>query len=304
MNRPIVIFSYNRPQYFFHTLESLKKQVDESTDIFLFQDGPRGYIIPDQNLRERSLIESSTSMFKDAFPWGKVYASDVNLGVAFNQKRARDFIFQENESAIFIEDDVVLNEYYIKMLNERMDFFSEDRDISMVSCFGESHRDKNVYDFLDYLTPIEDRKTAQIENRNQYIQMEHVWAYGFFRHAYQSVTDIMDGYYELIPSEYRMRPHGEIYKYMQSQGAGENIVSSQDSCLCAALTLKGFVKVSTFTANMTYIGEWGEHSRPENFLPHWGAQEVYNKYEKYFEWNDEIKSKINNRLKDKYLSIK
>jgi hypothetical protein len=301
MNRPIIIFSYNRPRYLQQTLLSLRPQVPEETKVFLFQDGARNYGSYEHDKAEREQVKANIDMFQQVFPLGTVLESDRNLGVAFNQKRARDFIFEDNESAIFIEDDVVLNDYYIKMLNERMDFFSKDKEVSMVSCFGEPHRDKKIHDFLDYLTQNDDRKIAQQENRDQYMQMEHVWAYGFFRHAYREVEEIMGGYYDLIPKEYRLRPHDEIYRYMRGVGAGNKIVSSQDSCLCASLTLKGFVKISTFTSNMLYIGEWGEHSRPENFLPSWGSQEVYNSYQKDFVWSDEIKSKINERLKDKYL---
>jgi len=215
---------------------------------------------------------SALKLFQEFIPQGKVFNSERNLGVAFNQKRGRDFIFKDHDSAIFIEDDVVLTSYYIRMLNNFMDIVS-DKEVSMVSCFGESHRHPDMFQFLTYLQKNENPIKQQDLNRYKICQMEHVWAYGMFKRAYQDSMDIMSKYYEMLPQEYRLRPHAQIYDYMKSKGINtDKIVSSQDSCLSASLAKKGYAAISTFTANMLYIGEWGEHSRPNIFKESWGTQ--------------------------------
>jgi len=292
VNRPIVIFAYNRPGYFGHTLKSLVAQDSKITDIYLFNDGPR-------STQEESAINNSVELFERSFPNGKVFASDKNLGVAFNQKRARDFIFKENDSAIFIEDDVALQPFYINMLNNLMDKL-DDGQTSMVTCFGEAHRHLDVFDKYDYLKNHENRKQWYDLNHDKLIHMEHIWAYGMFKSAYEDSLSLMGDYYDMLPSEYRARPHQKICDYFLSKGI-KNIVSSQDSCLSASLIKMGYNSYSTFTANMFYLGEWGEHSRPENYRHSWADQIIYQNEVNDHVINDDVKGQVRSYLNKKFL---
>jgi len=292
MTRPIVIFAYNRPEYFKYTLQSLKSQNIDLNDIYLFNDGPRFS-------QEESNINSSISLFEEYFPNGNVFASDKNLGVAFNQKRARDFIFKEHDSAIFIEDDVALQPFYINMLNKLMDKL-DDGQTSMVTCFGEAHRHLDVFEKYDYLVKHENREEWYHLNHDKLIQMEHIWAYGMFKRAYEDCLSLMGPYYDMLPSEYRARPHQKIYDYFASKGV-KNIVSSQDSCMSGSLIKMGYVSYSTFTANMFYLGEWGEHSRPENYRDNWSKQFIYQNEVDNHIINNDIKRQVRSYLSSKFL---
>jgi hypothetical protein len=90
---------------------------------------------------------------------------------------------------------------------------------------------------------------------------------------------------------------------MSSIGADPNkIVSSQDSCTSAAFAARGMIKISTLTNNFKYIGEIGEHSNPKNFkLDSWLNQEVYDKFENKFVWNENVFNEIRTHAKNKYL---
>jgi glycosyltransferase involved in cell wall biosynthesis len=292
MSRPVVIFAYNRPEYFQHTLKSLVAQDSEITDIYLFNDGPR-------STQEEPAINNSVELFEQFFPKGKIFVSDKNLGVAFNQKRARDFIFKEHESAIFIEDDVALQPFYINMLNNLMDKL-DDGQTSMVTCFGEAHRHLEVFDKYDYLVKHENREEWYDLNNDKLIHMEHIWAYGMFKKAYEGCLSLMGAYYDMLPSEYRARPHQKIYDYFSSKGI-KDIVSSQDSCMSGSLIKMGYVSYSTFTANMVYLGEWGEHSRPENYRDSWSDQLVYQQEVGNHIINDSVKSQVKKYLSERYL---
>jgi hypothetical protein len=168
MSRPIVVYAYNRPDYLKQSLEALKPQVKDA-EVFLFQDGPR--IMSD----DKPKIKESVSVFKEYFPDQTVFESECNLGVAFNQKRAREFIFDKSDSAIFIEDDIVLNDYYLEQLNFLMDKFQDEEDVSMVSLFGEIHRHTDVFKYLDYLTKYDNWDKQQERNKHKFMQMEHIW---------------------------------------------------------------------------------------------------------------------------------
>ena len=295
MSRPIAIYSYNRSFYLNQCLMSLKPQVEDS-EIFLFQDGAR--IL----LNETDKVEQSVNVFKKHFPNGTVFHSPVNLGVAFNQQRARNFMLDRFESAIFIEDDIVINEYYIKQLNLLMDKFKEDKDIAIVSCFGESNRHLDIYSRMNHLTKYDDWHKCQDRNKHKFMQAEHLWAYGLTRHAWHTIRPFMEGYYAMIPDDYRGRPHEHILQYIDQYGIDTNkTVTSQDSVTSAFLMLHDFMKVSTFTMNAKYIGEWGEHSNAEHYAKNWKNIEPYNQLVTEFEWDDTIKNSIKNYTKFRYL---
>lgn len=293
MSRPIVLYAYNRPHYFEQVLKSLQPQAKE-TEVFLFNDGPN-------NRADKRNVARSVELFKKYFPHSTAFESDVNLGVAFNQKRGREFIFDQAESAIFIEDDIVLNDYYIKQLNLLMDKFQNQANIGMVSCFGESHRKSSVFRFCDYIIKHENEYRQQEINQNQFMQMEHLWAYGFYRHAYNNILELINEYYSLLPKLYRSRCEIKIAKYCNKYGIGK-CVSSQDSILSGLLLYKGYIKVSTFTMNAKYIGEYGEHSGKAHYEKFWKNYDPYNKFVDNFEWNNEIENKITNILRHQFFS--
>lgn len=63
----------------------------------------------------------------------------------------------------------------------------------------------------------------------------------------------------------------------------------------------GYVSYSTFTANMVYLGEWGEHSRPENYRDSWSDQLVYQQEVGNHIINDSVKSQVKKYLSERYL---
>jgi len=294
MSRPIVLYSYNRPNYFKQVIESLKSQVGDS-EIFLFQDGPK-------NSNDKKLTDESVNIFKNAFANGNLFYSDKNLGVAFNQKRARDFIFDRAESAIFIEDDIVLNDYYIKLLNGLMDIFSDDDQIGMVSCFGEPHRHEDVFQYFEYLIPDNDWNQQQENNKNHFMQMEHLWAYGFYRESYNKIRDEIENYYAILPADYAYRSPQKILSYAVSLGLDpRKVVTSQDSILSGILILNNIYKISTFTMNARYIGEIGVHSNPQHFAENWSHVVPYKKVCDTFLWNNQVKQRLINMCRHKFI---
>lgn len=296
MSRPIIVYAYNRPEYLDQVLEALKPQVKDA-EVFLFQDGPR--IRTD----DKPKVKKSVEVFTKHFPKAKQFVSDVNLGVAFNQKRAREFIFNNSDSAIFIEDDIVLNSYYLEQLNFLMDKFQDDKDIGMISCFGESHRHPNIFNHLSgYLTKYDDWDKQQERNNNKFMQMEHLWAYGFFRHAYEKIAPFMEGYYAMLPDDYRAKPIQQIMQYLEQYDFSPNkIVPSQDSVTSGFLIKNNFLKLSTFTLNAQTIGKYGEHSNEEYYNKTWRDYKPYNKFVKDFTLDQSIKEKILYISKTKFM---
>tara|TARA_B000000557_G_C20743689_1_gene429730 strand:- start:1 stop:906 length:906 start_codon:yes stop_codon:yes gene_type:complete len=295
MSRPIAVYAYNRPDYLKQVLESLKPQVKDA-EVFLFQDGPR--IMTDDKLK----VKESVSVFQEYFPDQTVLESECNLGVAFNQKRARNFMLDRHESAIFIEDDIFINEYYIEQLNLLMDKFQDEKDVAVISCFGESNRHPDIFPRMNHLTKYDDWNKCQERNKHKFMQAEHLWAYGLTRHAWHTIRPVMEGYYAMLPDDYRGRPHQQILQYIDQYDIDPNkTVTSQDSVTCAFLMLHDFMKVSTFTMNAKYIGVWGEHSNADHYAQNWKDIQPYNQWVSEFTWDSEIKKSIKNYCKSRYL---
>ena len=299
MKAPIVLTAHNRPEYLKLVIDSLAGQCDDR-DTFCFIDGPRFKEDVDK-------VIECYEICKNDLPNAQTFCANQNLGVAFLMKAAREKAFEENDFLILIEDDSVLQPHYIRQLDMLIDKFRDDERVAMINCFGEHHRSKTShrYSYINYTDDL-DLKTPyreQEENKDKLILMDHLWAYAMRKSSYEKIYDIMEGYWQLLPQEYRARPHQLIHEHMSKFGIDPNkIVSSQDSCTSSAFAARGMIKLSTFTNNFEYIGATGEHSRPEFFKKAgWDDQDVYDKYQPNFIWNEEIYEEIESHIKKKYL---
>lgn len=298
MNRPIAIFSYRRPAYFVRCLEALSKNsgIDQ---IFLFQDGPKH-----KNLSEQTNIDKNIKLFKHYFPNGEIFESKTNLNLAFNQKRGRDFIFSHWDSGIFIEEDVIVNDYYIEMLNLMMDKYHN--EAGQFSCYGQPRSYPNSFKILDYLVQDKDLFIEQHINRDKIIHMQRMWAYGMTKSSYEAIEDIMDDYYSLLGKYYEARPVEQITRFLKEKykickwcitGCNQTFNGNQDAVFSGALAVRDIPKITTFTTNLQYIGKWGTNHKnlPEQ------TKVRYNTIQKEFLFNDEIKGKILKILKNNFV---
>ena len=299
MKAPIVLTAYNRPDYFKKVLNSISSQCWDR-DVYCVVDGPR-------YKEDLELIKQSFSLSKEIIPHCETVIANQNQGVAGIMKYAREIAFKDNDFMILVEDDSVLQPHYLQQLDLLIEKFKKDERVAMINCFGEHHRSKKShrYSYIDYSKEEDNKCSAEDQklNKDKLILMDHMWAYAMRRSSYNKILDIMQGFWELIPQEYRARPHGKILEYMSQFGIDpQKIVSSQDSCTSSALIARGMIKISTFTNNFKYIGEVGEHSRPNNFRDAgWSDQDVYDSYQENFMWDENIFNEIRDHAKKKYL---
>lgn len=299
MKTPVVLTAYNRPDYFKKVLDSVSSQCWDRK-VYCVIDGPRFK-------EDIELVKKSFELSKEIIPHCETVVASSNQGVAKIMKYARESVFRDHEFLILIEDDSVLQPHYIQQLDLLIDKFRDDERVAMINCFGEHHRSKKThrYSYIDYTGEQENKVSIheQENNKDKLILMDHLWAYAMRRSSYEKILDIMEGFWALLPQEYRARPHSKILEYMSQFGVDPNkIVSSQDSCTSSALISRGMIKVSTFTNNFEYIGETGEHSRPNNFREAgWCDQDVYDSCQNDFLWNEEVFNEIKTHAENKYL---
>jgi hypothetical protein len=249
---PIVIMSFDRPDYLRRVLISLKNQDTDvkSRGLYVFQDG--GYHpVSYRRYCDEATVEECVRTVRDIFPQAVVFNSPLNLGVGENRFRAEDYMFNHlgSEAAHFLEDDLELEAHYIRTLDVLSEWARKSGKVAYVSAYSRSM----------------EAAEQQMLNRSALIPMAHIWGVSLIRNAWLKMEPHVRHYLSLIRgSDYRYRNHREIYEYYMSLGLGGN-GTSQDSMHHVAAVLEGFASFSTYTVNARYIGEKGVHQFPERF---------------------------------------
>jgi hypothetical protein len=276
---PIAVISYNRTAYLIRTLKSIAPQVSKRP-IYLFLDGPR-------NLQDLAAINISEQQAKKIIPQIKILRAEKNLGVGWHQKKMREYMFERYDKTSFIEDDMELNQGYFNLLDSLLDEFEDNDEIAIVSGFGG-----NTTKHCNHLF-------KQEQNKFNLVPCDHTISIAMWAKKYEKIKPILDPYYALIPGEYRARPHEKIRELFQEMGAHPSVLSSsQDNMIVLAFLSLGYYKISTYTNNLEYFGEYGEHSRPQDFQRYaFNSWPRFNTLE-YFEKN--LEKKFDKPIKWKY----
>lgn len=243
LGKPIVIMSFDRPEYLARLCESLKRQEGFSLDegnIHLFQDGavsPRtglGYTNPDK-------IQACIETFEAAFPRGKVHASPVNLGIALNFQRAETLAFKELEAdcAYFFEDDLELGPLYLAALERIYEQVKARSDVAYFAAYGTHMQSSNA------AAP-------------KIVPLEHHWGFGLLRSAWLKMQPWLQPFYTIYGKcDYKWRPHVAIVEeYLKKDVAHHQ--TSQDVAKTLACSSLGLARINTDVSYARYIGAQGQ----------------------------------------------
>ncbi|MCW3476560.1 tetratricopeptide repeat-containing glycosyltransferase [Limobrevibacterium gyesilva] len=250
---PIVIISFNRPDYLRKTLESLVGQAGidlQRRSIFLFQDGAVNEFSGRTHC-DPALAAANIELFRTLVPQGVTRPAPRNLGVALNFDRAERFVFEElnADAAIFLEDDLVLGPYYLKTLERLLDLAVQDERIGYVAAYG-NHRASH---------------DEQMRHRSTLIPMGHNWGFGLTRRQWLRQRPYVDQYLDIVRSaDYRGRDHDKIIDLFHSWGLGVP-GTSQDIAKTHATILTNAAKIVTYPCFGHYIGESGLHFDSDTF---------------------------------------
>jgi len=243
-NLPIAILSFNRPEYLDETLSSLQAQTKLLGDrpIALFQDGSWSSSMNKHHC-DPAVCRQCVDIFRDQFPSGTIFESDINLGSVFNYERAERYVFEtlDAPAAIFLEDDLILGRAYITVLERLIDLTLADERIGYVAAFGNWKATQE----------------QQLKNSRKLRPMHLLWAFGLTQRHWRKCRPYVEQYLDLIRgSDYRQRDHRKIQALVQSWGI-ESGDTGQDRIKAFATALVGCVMVNTEVAYGRYIGQEG-----------------------------------------------
>ncbi len=253
MPTPIIVMSFNRPQFLEKVLASLKAQIPGSLDgreIHLFQDGAANRYSRLRYARDVD-IAASIEVFKSFFPEGIVHAVEDNIGICENFQRAERFIFEDRdfECAYFLEDDLVLSPAYLNMMDALQEWAEGMPNVAYFAAYG------NYY---------ADRKEIQ-DQRRELMTLDHHWGFGLLRRHWRAMQPLLAPFYDVVVgTDYSRRHHQEVFALYEAQDAAPR-ASSQDAAKAFACARLGVWRCNTVMPFAKYIGDVGQHMTSEVF---------------------------------------
>lgn len=145
---PIVLIIFNR-------YESIKKVIDslreiKPSEIYVIADGPR------ENKENEYLLCEQTRKAIDEIDWeANIYKnySNKNLGCRDRIYSGLNWVFDNVEKAIILEDDCVPNREFFNYAEQMLDFYENDERIFSIegtNVCGEWKSNENSYHFSKY----------------------------------------------------------------------------------------------------------------------------------------------------------
>jgi predicted SAM-dependent methyltransferase len=252
-DHPIIVMSFNRPRYLEAVLKGLVAQVGcrlSERSISLFQDGAVNRFSGERRA-EQSDIDACVQLFQKYFPQGRIFYSNVNVGIALNFERAEKHAFEtlNAEAAIFFEDDLEVSPYYLYSLDHFLSRALVDERVGYVAVYGY-HR-----------TPLHEQEKAP----GKLVLLEHNWGFGLTKRQWTKNRHYTDAYVDLVRNcDYRLRDTKRIYRLFASWGLGCP-GDSQDVAKTLACCLTGGVKLNIQACLGKYIGAAGVHMKKEMY---------------------------------------
>lgn len=129
---PIILFCFNRVDHLSQTVKALQKnELAQESELFIFCDGPRNQAELEKVKKVHEFIDE-ISGFKEIH----IKKQKLNLGLANSVISAVSKIVNKYGKAIILEDDIVTSKSFLKFMNESLDFYENDKKVSVVTGFN------------------------------------------------------------------------------------------------------------------------------------------------------------------------
>ena len=126
---PIVLFTYNRLLHTRKTVESLQNnELANKSNLFIFSDGPK-------NEKDQVIIKDIRNYLKKikGFKKIEIIEREKNFGLANNIIDGVTKIVNEYGKIIVLEDDILTNQYFLKFMNEALEFYEKEEKVMHIS---------------------------------------------------------------------------------------------------------------------------------------------------------------------------
>jgi hypothetical protein len=146
---PIILFVYNRLEHTIKTVEALKlNNLASDSSLFIFSDANKNENDLQKVTEVRNYI-SKISGFKEI----NIILREINLGLANSVISGVTEIVEKYGKVIVIEDDIVTSKYFLKFMNEALDFYKADKNIYSISGYNFPVKIPKSYKHQIYVSP-------------------------------------------------------------------------------------------------------------------------------------------------------
>jgi hypothetical protein len=126
---PIVLFVYNRPEHTKQTVEALQKnELAIESELFIYSDAAKNISVKAKTDEVRKYIKSINGFNKVT-----VIKREKNWGLAASIIDGVTKIVNEYGKVIVLEDDLVASPYFLKFMNDALEFYKNEDKVWHVS---------------------------------------------------------------------------------------------------------------------------------------------------------------------------
>ncbi len=128
MLAPVIVFAYNRKKHLQQVLDALEhSDLSEQSCLYVFSDGPKR----EKNIQEVQEVRYFLQEYqkKSNFQEVTIIEAPHNKGLAKSIIEGVTNIINEYGKAIIVEDDTIVAPYFLKYMNEALDFYREKQNI-------------------------------------------------------------------------------------------------------------------------------------------------------------------------------
>ena len=252
----IAIFSFNRPNYLQKVLNSLKNNDLTNADLWFWQDGSVN-MYSKKRYVDNDIIHQCIKQFEQTFPQTQYSIKwktppEWNVGPGIKQYLAGKKMFERYDRVLFLEDDMIISNDYVRLIQILLDQFASDRQVGTVQCA-----------YKDYFHPT---KENLHKVRKGWQGGVHFWGYATWKDRWLDMEKwFVENYYPFIKDiDYRDRPINQIREMYKRRGIVED-VSSQDAAKKWGFHQQHPIRIVTGVRRAKYIGEKGLHETPDQF---------------------------------------
>lgn len=134
---PIIVFAYNRPEHLRRTIEALAaNELAAESILYVYCDGPKANATEEEleNVRKVRAFAHSVQGFRGVF----VVEQPINKGLDPSEIEAITKIVNKYGKVISVEDDLITNRYFLRFINEGLDFYESDKRIYSIAGFVDA----------------------------------------------------------------------------------------------------------------------------------------------------------------------
>ncbi|WP_396188035.1 hypothetical protein [Flavobacterium sp.] len=128
---PILLFTYNRPEHTQAILDSLATNKEASESIlYIFCDGLKENASEENRIKNEQVkkIIKKETRFKEI----RLQIQEKNKGLACSIIDGLNFVFSSHETAIVLEDDLIVSPYFLNYMNTALSAYQNDKQVGEI----------------------------------------------------------------------------------------------------------------------------------------------------------------------------